>query len=373
MTTFNLTCDAIEATLPDYLDNTLEEWLREPIEEHLRECAQCAARARDLLNIEREAAALPALLPDHELWSEIAHRIGAPVGALEPVSETAPLILTPEPVVSATDAAPTTTEPLLESEPPAVNTEPPPASVLSIEPSSPPTDAPAPSSEPRMSSSTALVPTTALKHASHVRRKTRWRPAKIRWGPAAMGLAAAALVVVTAGITFLATARWLGPAQNWSFVFTRSAAQRVAARAAPQRASSRAMPPVVPRVQAQPIDTQHVASDSSGSMLAAGAAPSALAVAATPASQVTLSPDQVVYDKEIRMLRGVVRERKSELDTSTAGVIDKNLGIVNSAIAQCRAALQKDPGNSLIDSQMSWALEMKIELLRRAAMLQSSG
>ena len=371
MTTFNLTCDAIEATLPDYLDNTLEEWLREPIEEHLRECAQCAARARDLLNIEREAAALPALLPDHELWSGIAHRIGAPIRAPEPVSERPPSMPTPEPVVSATDAAPTTAEPLLESEPPAVNTEPPP-SVLPIEPASPRTEAPAPSSEPRISSSTALVPTTALRHASHARRKTRWRPAKIRWGPAAMGVAAAALVVVTAGITFLATARWLGPAQNWSFVFTRSGAQRVAARAAPQRASSRAMPPVVPRVQAQPIDTQHVASDSSGSILAAVAAPSALTVAATPASQVTPSPDQVVYDKEIRMLRGVVRERKSELDTSTAGVIDKNLGIVNSAIAQCRAALQKDPGNSLIDSQMSWALEMKIELLRRAAMLQSS-
>ena len=79
MTTFNLTCEAVEATLPDYLDETLEAWVHKSIDEHLGECARCAGLARDLRNMEREAAVLPALVPERDLWPEVAHGIGAPV------------------------------------------------------------------------------------------------------------------------------------------------------------------------------------------------------------------------------------------------------------------------------------------------------
>ncbi|MGH7605047.1 MAG: zf-HC2 domain-containing protein [Gemmatimonadaceae bacterium] len=355
MTTFNLTCEAVEATLPDYLDGTLEEWLRKPIEEHLRECVRCADRARDLRNIEREAAALPALLPGRELWSGIAHRIGAPITASEPAPKSDPLTPTPLPSVFTTEPSLPTIEP---SEP-------------MIEPSSPPSEQAVPSSEPLLSSSMALVPTTVPTRALHARRK-------MSWGPKAMGLAAAALILVTAGTTFLATAHWLKPTQTTSFVAGSgthggspgATPQRISSGAAPQRISG-VTSLAVPIVPAPSVDSEHVVLDSSGSKIAGGALPSSLAVATTSASQTTPSPDEVVYGKEIKMLQGVMRRRKAELDTSTTGVIEKNLRIVNSAIDQCRAALQKDPGNSLIDSQISWALEMKVELLRRAAMLQS--
>jgi hypothetical protein len=99
---------------------------------------------------------------------------------------------------------------------------------------------------------------------------------------------------------------------------------------------------------------------------------SALTVSAASATPVTPSPEQVVYTKEISTLQRIVRRQKGELDTSTVTEIDKNLRTLDSAIGQIRAALKKDPGSSLLDGQASHALEMKVELLRRAAMMRSS-
>jgi hypothetical protein len=90
------------------------------------------------------------------------------------------------------------------------------------------------------------------------------------------------------------------------------------------------------------------------------------------APPVTRSPEEVVYDKEINTLSRIVRRQRGELDASTVAVIEKNLRAVDAAIAQIRAALKQDPGSSLLGGQASRALEMKVELLRRAAMLRSS-
>jgi hypothetical protein len=107
-------------------------------------------------------------------------------------------------------------------------------------------------------------------------------------------------------------------------------------------------------------------------MLPPGQLGSALTVSATSAAEVTPSPEDVVYDKEINKLQRIVRRQKAGLDTSTVTVIDKNLRTLDSAIAQIRAALKKDPGSSLLGGQASRALEMTVELLRRAAMLRSN-
>src|SRR5687768_2679620 len=103
MTTFNLTCEAVEATLADYLDETLEPWVRTAIEEHLVGCARCTALAHELRNIARETAALPALLPERDVWPKVAARIGAPAIFSEPLEESAPLAPVPERVVFASD------------------------------------------------------------------------------------------------------------------------------------------------------------------------------------------------------------------------------------------------------------------------------
>jgi hypothetical protein len=378
MTTFNLTCEAVETSLHEYLDETLEPWMRASIEEHLAECAHCSAFARELRNISGEAAALPALLPEREVWPGIAARIGAPVIGSEPVAESAASTPTTEPLVVASEASLPTGErpadtielpaetielPVEKNEPPVETKEP---LVDTIEPplltreSSERTGEPVRLvSEPFSPSATTPVLSIAPAQALPGRRKKTWRR---EW----VGLAAAALVLVTAGTTFLLTVQWLGTSR------TQNVASDTGTRA---RASSmrRAAEPGIrgPAAERERFP-RAIALDSSTPNSAQDQLASPLTVSATSAPELTLSPEEEVYDKEINTLQKIVRRQNAELDPSTAAEIDRNLRTLDSASAQIRAALQKDPGTSLLGDQASRALEMKVELLRRVAMLRSS-
>ena len=79
-----------------------------------------------------------------------------------------------------------------------------------------------------------------------------------------------------------------------------------------------------------------------------------------------------MYGKEIEMLQNIVTQRKTQLDSSTVAVIQKNLEIIDTAIAQSRAALAKDPASRMLNQQLTHALDKKVELLRTAAMLPVS-
>src|SRR5258705_8870958 len=79
MTNSNMTCEAFDAALPDYLEGTLDDARRVSVEGHLSECVRCAGLLRDIENIRDEAAALPDLVPSRDLWQGIEARIAAPV------------------------------------------------------------------------------------------------------------------------------------------------------------------------------------------------------------------------------------------------------------------------------------------------------
>src|ERR1700674_3999550 len=79
MTNSDVTCEAFDAALPDYLEGTLGGSSRASVERHLRECVRCAGLVRDLEDIRKEAAALPDLVPSRDLWAGIEARIAAPV------------------------------------------------------------------------------------------------------------------------------------------------------------------------------------------------------------------------------------------------------------------------------------------------------
>ena len=346
MTTFNLTCEAVAATLPDYLDEALEAWVHKSIEEHLGECARCTALARELRNIVREAAALPALVPEREVWPGVAGRIGAPINVSRSMAKSAPSTASTEPIILASEASPPIGEPRAEViEPPVLTIEPP---VLRIEP-------PVQTIEPPVLTIEPSAPTTAPTPALPGRREKRW-------GPGWVGLAAAALVIVTAGTTLLLAKQWLGPART----------PNVATDTDARRLSSSKRPSAEPGIAGPSTGREGGASDSSTLMPRSGQLGSALMVSAASAPAVTRSPEDVVYDKEIVTLQRIVRRQKPDLDISTVTVIEKNLRTLDAAIAQIRAALKKDPGSSLLGNQASRALEMKVELLRRAAMLRSS-
>jgi hypothetical protein len=82
MTDSNMTCEAFDAALPEYLEGTLDGSVRASVERHLRECVRCTSLVRDLENITKEAASLPDLAPSRDLWAGIESRIAAPVIAL---------------------------------------------------------------------------------------------------------------------------------------------------------------------------------------------------------------------------------------------------------------------------------------------------
>ena len=76
-----------------------------------------------------------------------------------------------------------------------------------------------------------------------------------------------------------------------------------------------------------------------------------------------------VYSREIARLHAIVERRRSQLDPATINVIERNLKVIDDAIAQCRLALAKDPASRYLIESLNNALETKVELLRTATML----
>jgi hypothetical protein len=76
-----------------------------------------------------------------------------------------------------------------------------------------------------------------------------------------------------------------------------------------------------------------------------------------------------VYSSEIARLRTIVDRRRAQLDPVTISVIERNLKVIDDAIAQCRLALAKDPASRFLMESLNNALETKVELLRTATML----
>lgn len=115
--------------------------------------------------------------------------------------------------------------------------------------------------------------------------------------------------------------------------------------------------PSVPRT----VATTDSTADSS---LATGSSPAIMSVS-NPRNR---SAEQT-FDAEITRLRAIVQRRRSQFDPVTISVIERNLRVIDDAIAQCRAALAKDPASRFLIESLNHALENKVELLRTAAML----
>ncbi len=281
MTNSNMTCEAFDAALPDYLEGTLDEPLRAAVSKHLGECVRCTSLVKDLQKIQKEAAALPDLIPSRDLWQGIEARIAAPV---------IPLATRPE------------------------------------------------------------------------RQK--------RFVPAWMGVAAAALVISTAGVTYMLTARSLKPPSSATVAqapgIIQSDTQQAVDAGAPQN----------PQTAPAGIDASGSSrGPSSGTSLpgedvtrGAQAPGASMATLQTGSEQ----RSEAVYSKEIEMLQNIVTQRRAQLDSTTIAVIERNLRIIDAAIASSRDALVKDPASRLLGEQLTHALDKKVELLRTAALLPAS-
>lgn len=89
-----------------------------------------------------------------------------------------------------------------------------------------------------------------------------------------------------------------------------------------------------------------------------------------PAS--TLSAEQT-FDHEIGAMRNIIDERRKELDPVTISVLQKNLKVIDAAIAESKAALAKDPASAFLMDRLTQAYDTKLQLLRGVASIPAHG
>jgi hypothetical protein len=192
-----------------------------------------------------------------------------------------------------------------------------------------------------------VIPLEAARIARSVPIRRVWlRPAA----------AAAALVLITAGITHVLTKISLTNS-------TPATTSRVAV--ATPTATHAVVPPT-----AQIVSTasERVGTGTPDKRPTTGTpAASAKLVSAQP----TIDAADPVFASEISKLRRIVRDRRAQLDPKTVAVLEQSITVIDSAIAQSRAALAKDPASAFLATQLNHSLEKKVELLRTAALLPS--
>lgn len=190
------------------------------------------------------------------------------------------------------------------------------------------------------------------------RRGRPWR----RWAP--MAAAAGLLVALTSLTTYYLTIRGRGAA-----VTTAGNQQIIADSARGVTIGS--------QVPGQTVASIPVDSGTSKKTVASANQPSAVPAAPTNVRLVNrkvsaaeaYANEAQVYSREIARLHAIVERRRAQLDPATINVIERNLKVIDDAIAQCRLALAKDPASRYLIESLNSALETKVELLRTATML----
>ncbi|MEA3247497.1 MAG: hypothetical protein U9Q74_15195 [Gemmatimonadota bacterium] len=79
------------------------------------------------------------------------------------------------------------------------------------------------------------------------------------------------------------------------------------------------------------------------------------------------------YDQEISALRTIVNDRRSELDSATVAVLEKNLAIIDKAIAESKAALAQNPSSAFLLDRLTDAYQSKLRVLRAVAAIPVRG
>jgi anti-sigma factor RsiW len=75
------------------------------------------------------------------------------------------------------------------------------------------------------------------------------------------------------------------------------------------------------------------------------------------------------YEEAARDLARALDARRDQLQTATVAIVERNLRVIDEAIAEARAALASDPANSELSDRLLGVHAMKIDLLQRAVKL----
>ncbi|HEU5218036.1 MAG TPA: zf-HC2 domain-containing protein [Gemmatimonadales bacterium] len=72
------------------------------------------------------------------------------------------------------------------------------------------------------------------------------------------------------------------------------------------------------------------------------------------------------YDSAVRDLELVLEAGRNRLDTATVRSVEESLSKIDAAIAEARAAIQRDPSNAYLNRQIAANMRRKLNLLRVA-------
>ncbi len=92
-----------------------------------------------------------------------------------------------------------------------------------------------------------------------------------------------------------------------------------------------------------------------------------------PVQAVSAQSAEQTFDREIGAMRNVINQRRGDLDSATIAVLEKNLKVIDAAIAESKAALAKDPASAFLMDRLTHAYDTKLQLLSGVAAMPSHG
>ncbi|HEX5386394.1 MAG TPA: anti-sigma factor [Gemmatimonadales bacterium] len=78
------------------------------------------------------------------------------------------------------------------------------------------------------------------------------------------------------------------------------------------------------------------------------------------------------YDAAVADLERILAQRRASLDPKTVKVLERNLALIDRAIADARRALAADPGNAYLTTHLTNTMLWKLDLLREAARIATA-
>lgn len=98
---------------------------------------------------------------------------------------------------------------------------------------------------------------------------------------------------------------------------------------------------------------------------------SVAAVPPTAEVQAVLASLTADYDREIARLRTLLDSNRTLMDPATLVVIERNIAVIDTAIAQSKQAVARDPNSRFLIESLNQSLQTKVNVMRTAAMLPS--
>ena len=99
-----------------------------------------------------------------------------------------------------------------------------------------------------------------------------------------------------------------------------------------------------------------------------GAAPSGPGAGVT--TEVVPVTFSAAYVTAVSELETAFEEQRELLDPETIRVVERNLAIIDAAIAEARAALEEDPASGFLNTHLANAMRRKVDLLRQATRIE---